>query len=149
MNGLWRRLQQEAGGIHSAWLVVEGGLAPFKRDIPESQVPAQGIAGLVLRGAVGSFLARSHNLAFYCFSALAPAPVEPCVSGLHPYGGEGGYPICGVGLPKLPDPPSRPLKNSTPCRCRRKEAQIPLEKQRRLEPPYAASCKEWSFSTVC
>src|ERR1035441_10395053 len=100
MNGLWRRLQQEAGGIHSAWLVVEGGLAPFKRDVPEAQVPAQGIAGLILRGAGGGLLASFHNLAFYCFSALAPAPVEPCVSGLHPYGGERGYPILGDPLPR-------------------------------------------------
>ena len=35
--------------------------------------------------------------------------------------------------------PGSPLKNSTACRSRHEEAQIPLEKQRKLEPPYVGS----------
>src|ERR1039457_5125763 len=35
--------------------------------------------------------------------------------------------------------PGSALKNSTACRSRHEEAQIPLEKQGRLEPPYVGS----------
>ena len=73
VNGLGRRVQQQARDVERTLFVFEDGLPAFEGEFPESQAPAQSMPVLVSLSVVSSQLSRSHK-------------------SRHPYGGKPGFP---------------------------------------------------------